>query len=256
MNKENIKIILLHGLLGSKNIFEFFKKEFCDCYDMVAIDLIGFGDEAKPHINYDVDDFIKFIEDKINLSKDDNTKYIIIGYSLGALLAKKLAIKYPSKAIKVFLIGYPWKEKSEAYQERSALDRAYVEGRWWARLICDSKDVYKWFLYPFVFLFANKYHKAFMDTFKHTYISASRTIHNAILKDNKEELFRISNKVFLINGEKDKNADFVFAKQFNNRIVTRMGHNFLKYENKIAEIIKSDIEEVCSCLPSPRFPSS
>jgi pimeloyl-ACP methyl ester carboxylesterase len=245
-----MKIILLHGIIGSKSIFDYFKKEFCRCYDIEAIDLVGYGDEAKPNINYDVKDFLDYIDRRTGISKAVGTKFILIGYSLGALLAKELAIKYPSKVIKVFVVGYPWLKPNVAYKKRSALDRAYIDGRWWAKLICDTKAIHKWLLFPFVLVTAPKYLKPFLDSYNHTYISASRTIHNTILKDNKEDLRKLSEKVFLINGEKDKNADLKFAEQFNHYVVKGMGHGFFGHEKKIAEIIKLNITEACLCPPA------
>lgn len=233
------KIILLHGIIGSKNIFEFFIKELCSCYQTEAIDLIGFGKAIKPDINYDLNDYLEYLESRINLTGDE--KYILVGYSLGALLAKELAIKHPNNIIKVFLIGYPWHQSQQAYLSRSSLDRGYIDGKWWAKLICHTKHFHKWLFFPFVWLFNRKYTRAFLDSYEHTYISASRTIHNTIMKDNKENLRKITRKLILINGSQDTNVDFSYAKQFKQYLINGMGHNFLGHETEIAEIIKSEL---------------
>src|SRR3989338_8495283 len=99
---KKIKIVFLHGLAGSWRNFEYLKKEFPD-YQTISFDLIGFGREAKPKIDYTVDDFMEFLDKKLRLSEDNNLQYVLVGHSLGALLAKEVAKKYPNKVTKIFL---------------------------------------------------------------------------------------------------------------------------------------------------------
>lgn len=234
------KIIFIHGLLGSKNNFEFLEKEFGD-YSTSSIDLIGFGGEHKPKIRYDVNDYLDFLERKLDLSEDTGTQFILVGHSLGALLAKELTIKYPDRVKKAFLISYPFLEKYEALQARSYFDRKYAEGAWWAKILCQSEIVYKWLFYPFIFLFRYKYRRSYMDAFKHTYQSAYGTIRNTILEDRKDNLHAISKKVILINGERDSSIDLAFSRHFNNYTITGMGHAFFGYEGELTEVIRSNI---------------
>jgi pimeloyl-ACP methyl ester carboxylesterase len=233
------KLVFLHGLVGSKNNFKFLIKEF-DQYDVLAIDLIGFGKETKPNIDYSLIDYLEFLENKLDLNKPQS-QYIVIGHSLGALLSKELAIKYPRQISKLFLISYPFLDNKDIAAARNSMDVNYIEGSVWSKILCKTKIIYKWLLYPFLLIFNPKYHQAYMDSFKHTYRSAFNTIHNTILKDDKQNLHIVSDKTILINGSKDKNIDMAFAAKFANNIIQDMGHNFFGFENKIAEIIKTHL---------------
>lgn len=238
--KNMYKIIFLHGLLGSRNNFQHLEKEFAG-YETTSIDLIGFGNEHKPKLLYDVNDFLTFLENKLNLSDDSGTQFFFIGHSLGALLAKELTIKYQNRVIKSFLISYPFLEQKEALQAYNYFDRKYAQGVWWTKILCQTEILYQWLFYPFIFLFKYKNRQSYVDFFKHTYDSAYGTIKNTIFKDKKEKLYAISEKIILINGDQDESIDFSFSKQFNNHTITGMGHNFFGYESELAKIIKSNI---------------
>jgi len=236
-----IKIVFLHGLVGSKNNFEYLEKEFPK-YQTLSFDLLGFGNETKPDIDYSLGDFIKFLESKLNLSEENDTQYVLVGHSLGSLLAKELTKKYPHKIKKVFLIAYPFLDKDKVLGNRSFFDESYVGGELWTKMICEIRIIFKYLFLPIIFLFKYKYRKSYLDYFKHTYQSAFGTLHNTILKDKKEDLFNISDKIVFINGEKDKSVDLEFAKKFKHYVIKSMGHLFFNYERDIVKIIKLNLD--------------
>jgi pimeloyl-ACP methyl ester carboxylesterase len=238
--KKDFVVVFLHGLVGSKNNFEYLGKEFSN-YKTMSLDLIGFGREIKPKINYTLDVYMEFLDRKLKLSKDINTKYILVGHSLGALLAKEIAKKYPNKIIKIFLMGYPFLEKNKVLNNRRFFDGRYVEGIWWTKIICQTRIIWKILSLPFIFLFGYKYRKSYLDYFNHTYQSAYGTIHNVILNDKKEDLFEIFDKVVFINGQKDGSADLEFAKKFKHYFIKSVGHSFFNHEAEIAKVIKDEI---------------
>jgi len=238
--KRKDRIVFLHGLLGSKNQFEYLEKELRD-FDTSSFDIVGFGSAHKPSLDYDVRDFLAFLERKLNLSEDPGNRYFLVGHSLGALLAKELTIKYQSRIIKCFLISYPFLEGDKALQAYGYFDRKYAQGTWWTRFLCQTEFLYKWIFYPFIFIFRYKYRKSYMDFFKHSYRSAYGAINNTIFADRKENLDSIYDKVILINGERDRAIDLIYARRFSNHTIPGMGHNFFGYESKLAEIIRSNI---------------
>ena len=234
------KIVFLHGLVGSKNNFEYLKKEFVD-YSTISFDLIGFGGEAKPKIDYALNDFMKFLDEKLKLSEGNDTQYVLVGHSLGALLAKEIAIRYPNKVQKLFLMGYPFLEGKDVLVGRGRFDGLYVEGAWWTKLLCEMRSIFRILVTPFVFLFGYKYRKSWLDYFRHTYQSAYGTTHNTVLKDNKENLYQLTDKIVFINGMKDAGADLKFASKFKQYIIESMGHRFFGFESEVAKIIKDEI---------------
>lgn len=234
-------IVFLHGLTGSKHYFEYLKKEFSD-YQTISFDLIGFGDEAKPKISYDIDDFMQFLDLKLQLFKDDGVRYILVGHSLGALLAKEAAKRYPHKIEQIFLLGYPFLGKDKLFGNMKVFDEFYVNGAWWTKVMCEMRTLFKVLFLPVIFLFRYKYRKTYLGYFKHTYQSVYGTIHNVILKDNKEDLFKLPAKIIFINGQKDKTADLKFAGHFKQYLIESMGHLFFNHESEIAKIIKNEID--------------
>ena len=234
------KIIFIHGLLGSKNNFTYLEQEFSD-YLTESVELIGFGREKKPGIEYNVSDFMKSLEQKLGLHEGNESQLILVGHSMGALLAKELAIKYSDKVVKSFLISYPFYDKEKVLETYGYFDRKYAEGVWWTKLLCQTEVIYKWLFYPYFYIFKYKYRHSYMDFFRHTYRSAHGSINNTVFKDKKENLHAIAEKVIFINGKKDHSVDFLFLDGFNNYTIARMGHVFFGHEKKIADIIKSHL---------------
>jgi pimeloyl-ACP methyl ester carboxylesterase len=234
------KIIFLHGLLGSRNNFEYLEQKLSG-YDTSAIDLIGFGNERKPKLRYELHDFLSFLERRLGLADDNATQYVLVGHSLGALLAKELTIRYPERVIKAFLISYPFFEKEQALQGHGCFDRKYAEGAWWPRWLCQTEKYYQWLFYPLIFLFRYKHRKSYIDFFKHTYRSAYGAIRNTIFNDDRENLSAIANKIILINGDEDRSVDLEFAKRFDTYFVAGMGHRFFGHEGEVAEVIKASL---------------
>jgi len=181
---------------------------------------------------------------KLQLSQDNDVQYVLVGHSLGALLAKEVVKKYPQKITKVFLLGYPFLDKDRLFGNRGFFDKFYVNGTWWTKVMCEMRTIFKILFLPFIFLFGYKYRKSYLGYFKHTYQSAYGTIHNTILKDNKEDLFKLSDEIVFINGKKDRSADLEFAKKFKQYLIESMGHFIFNHESEIAKIIKDEISSI------------
>lgn len=235
-----IQIVLLHGLVGSKRNFEYLKKELGG-YSVRDLDLIGFGAEVKPNISYNLKDFISFLEKKLDLSKENDMQYVLVGHSLGALLSKELAKKYPHKVKKIFLLGYPFLGKKQVLNKRGFFDRFYAEGAWWTRVLCEMRLLFKLMLLPFIYLFGYKYRASWIDYFNHTYQSAYGTISNTILNDSTDDLYALKDKIVFINGENDGGSDIGFAETYKQYIIPHMGHRFFNFEKEIGTIIKSEL---------------
>jgi len=105
-NNSNPKIstlLLLHGLGGSlerwSEIIPFLSKY----YRLLIPDIIGFGYSDKPHAEYNMDFFIKFIQRFLQIMDIDNLH--IIGSSFGGLLALEYTIRFPKDINKLVLIS-------------------------------------------------------------------------------------------------------------------------------------------------------
>ncbi|MDP3149699.1 MAG: 2-succinyl-6-hydroxy-2,4-cyclohexadiene-1-carboxylate synthase [Ignavibacteria bacterium] len=96
-------ILFLHGFGGSSNdwkeIFSLFDSE----YQLIAIDLPGFGKSSKPRSDkFYQSDFLVSLISKISL-KLKLEKIILAGYSMGGRLALQFACKHPEKLKGVIL---------------------------------------------------------------------------------------------------------------------------------------------------------
>ena len=130
-----IPVVLLHGwgvsgdkyveLIGYLSQFSIFNFQF----SIIIPDLPGFGKSDEPKENWELDDYVEFVDEFIEkisrkrkgfelikdlLKKFDSTKAvyreekikpILIGHSFGGMIAIKYAVKYPEKIDKLILTG-------------------------------------------------------------------------------------------------------------------------------------------------------
>ncbi|HTI14152.1 MAG TPA: alpha/beta hydrolase [Dictyobacter sp.] len=107
-------VIFLHGLTANAFCFQTFADELATEYQVIAYDLRGRGDSAKPASGYSVPihaaDLAQFI------ATQHLQCPVIIGHSLGALIALYFAAHYPDKLSGLVLIdaGAPlWQNPAE-----------------------------------------------------------------------------------------------------------------------------------------------
>jgi pimeloyl-ACP methyl ester carboxylesterase len=108
-------IVCVHGLTANAFCFQSYADALASDYRVIAYDLRGRGDSDKLEDGYSIpihtDDLSELI-DELNLERP-----IIIGHSLGALIALNFAAQYPDKLSKLVLIDagapLPWKTSAE-----------------------------------------------------------------------------------------------------------------------------------------------
>lgn len=94
--KNNKIILLLHGFMGSSEIWKFIYKDFSKEYKILSIDFPGHG---KSHFNkkYKVLTMDHLSKIVIRILKEENVKkMIIIGHSMGGYVSLHIAEKIPS----------------------------------------------------------------------------------------------------------------------------------------------------------------
>ncbi|MDB5186873.1 MAG: alpha/beta fold hydrolase [Candidatus Saccharibacteria bacterium] len=109
-------IILLHGFLSSKKYWSKVGPLLNNLgYRVIAIDLLGFGDADKPKNNqYGYDEHLRHIRDTL-LMMELKTDIILVGHSMGALLAMRFASEYPDGISQLALINPPmYKDEHQA----------------------------------------------------------------------------------------------------------------------------------------------
>lgn len=98
-------IILLHGWLGSWQLWRHTIEELGKEFKMYAIDFYGFGESDKDSTRFTVDNYVEMVNEFMtNLGI---RKAPVIGHSMGGTVALSTAIKYPQKVVKAVCVGSP-----------------------------------------------------------------------------------------------------------------------------------------------------
>lgn len=111
-------IVLLHGFLSSSSYWTHVQETLSKNHTVISIDLLGFGKSPKPRsADYTTDEQCQWIARTL-LQVIGNKKSILIGHSMGALIASKYTSLYPKKITKLILVAPPiFLNKNQAHQE-------------------------------------------------------------------------------------------------------------------------------------------
>jgi pimeloyl-ACP methyl ester carboxylesterase len=100
-------IIMLHGIATSSASWSYLIPYLRHDFTCITIDLLGFGKSPKPDwYSYTPDEHIKNIHHTISKLKIKGP-YILVGHSMGSLLALHYARKHPQKIKHLFLLSPP-----------------------------------------------------------------------------------------------------------------------------------------------------
>ena len=94
-------VILLHGLGGNAENWQFNIMALSANYRVIAPDQIGFGKSDKPLLKYRLGTFVDFLDKFMAELKIE--KAHLVGNSMGGWVAGLMAIKYPSRVEKIIL---------------------------------------------------------------------------------------------------------------------------------------------------------
>ncbi len=109
-------ILFLHGITGSRRYWLKKVRPLARDYRLVLPDLIGFGLSPKPHVEYTLDlyrDSVRAFVEEMGL---DERPLIIVGHSLGSLIALEYAARYGSHVSRMVLLSLPrFKDSASAH---------------------------------------------------------------------------------------------------------------------------------------------
>ena len=112
-NGSGEPVVLLHGMAASLHYWDEFSS-LLKGRRIIALDLLGFGRSPKPkHSPYDYTaHLLSIIETLQQLGVTE--PFTLVGHSMGALLALRLAAQYPEKVKKLVLLAMPIYANAEA----------------------------------------------------------------------------------------------------------------------------------------------
>jgi pimeloyl-ACP methyl ester carboxylesterase len=122
-------LLFLHALGASGRYWRGGLGALPDRYRCLMPDLLGFGRSPKPDRDYTVDDHLAALQGTLLRLRTARDPLVIVGHSLGAILAAEYAARYPTGVAGLILLGLPrYASKAEAV--------AYISehGQWMARI--------------------------------------------------------------------------------------------------------------------------
>jgi pimeloyl-ACP methyl ester carboxylesterase len=130
-------LVLIHGVAGSSKLWDPVVPALADRYDVVRVDLLGYGYSDKPNVSYTP----ALHAQSIRRSLQDHgvrPPYILAGLSMGCLLTLEYARRWPDEVLSLLQIGlpyYPTARQARRYLRRSITARLALEWGWAGRLL-------------------------------------------------------------------------------------------------------------------------
>jgi pimeloyl-ACP methyl ester carboxylesterase len=101
-------IMLVHGLCASGRYWEGLATQLGDSYHLIAPDLGGFGASGRPHVTYDLEFHLANLDAALSASAATDTRLVVIGHSLGGLLAAAWAGRHLDQIDGLALVAAPY----------------------------------------------------------------------------------------------------------------------------------------------------
>jgi cis-3-alkyl-4-acyloxetan-2-one decarboxylase len=202
-------IVLLHGMAASRRYWEGLIPDLSKSHRVIAIDLLGFGLSPKPkNVTYNSETHINAILDTLN-HLGITGPFILVGHSMGALLALKFARRYPEKVNKLTLVSMPiYKSAEEAklHITKGIKSRELAYYGWTSNILCST-----WcgFLRPISKHVAKLYIKnqpphVAEDSVYHTWQAYSQSLENVIAKQTVEaDLQKLRMPAVMMYGDRE-----------------------------------------------------
>jgi len=176
------KMVLIHGLAGSARYWTGRVASLRPDHTLLIPDLLGFGQSPKPRARYDLDDHLAALAPLIVRRGFDTGRALIVGHSLGTVIALGVAGRHPAWFQGVVLIGMPvFRDRAEAVErlgQHSAFFRGMLERHGLTRASHYVRALWRWrWLAPLFGLPADVY----LDAMDHTWNSLAGTLDETIL---------------------------------------------------------------------------
>jgi len=201
------RVLLLHGLAASNAYWERTIPLLPPSLHVLAPDLLGFGGSPKPRASYDLGTQIQAL-DQLLTHKEflDGEPLVIVGHSLGSIVALAWAQAHPGRVRALVLVSlpyYPSREQAEAQLSRvSWMHRGMLTRNPALELLCygiHGRDI------PFLSELTGLPPDVASDGVEHTWMSLSGSLRNAILAVDVGALARNAPvPLTLLHGEQDQ----------------------------------------------------
>ena len=252
-------LLLVHGLGGSIESWINNLDEMSLLFNVVAVDLPGFGQSDKPKMSYTIEFYQKFVVQFLKKLKIH--KISIVGSSLGGHIAAELAINHPNLVNKLTLIS-PAGALPSSFKGTVALKK-YVK-------VADAKSVHRVkqalseivYNKPVDLTYAQMvFQKISMPGAKHAFLSALRGSTQA--RRLNRRLNRIRAPTLLLWGKEDVIIPVRFVKPFVNMkncrivLIENCGHcPHAERPGLFNKIVTDFLIDTPSGVPAQAYPPS
>ncbi|AFY73192.1 putative hydrolase or acyltransferase of alpha/beta superfamily [Synechococcus sp. PCC 7502] len=94
---EGVPLVFLHGFLGNSSAWLPIMDELKGEFRCIALDLLGFGDSAKPQLKYNIWHQVEFLQEFLTAIAID--RFYLIGHSYGGWTAAAYALTHKTHAL-------------------------------------------------------------------------------------------------------------------------------------------------------------
>ena len=199
-------------------------------FKVIIPDLPGFGASDKLTRPWTVNDYVKWFEDFTKAINAEN--FYLLGYSFGGALAAKIAVKYPQRVQRLFLV-------SAAVVRKKTTKKSFL-----AKI---SKLVKLLYFLPYYGLFRKAVYKFVIRKSDYVYTEGTikQTYLNVIVDDISFNLPFIMAPTIIIWGDKDQStpiedAHFINKKIKNSKLIIIPGADHLMHK-QTPEILAENI---------------
>jgi pimeloyl-ACP methyl ester carboxylesterase len=98
-------LVLLHGFRGSGRFWQAYVPRLARTFTVIAPDLKGFGESAKPHTGYSAFEHASAVKGVLDSLGIDRAH--VVGHSLGGVIALKMAALFPDLTERLVLMSTP-----------------------------------------------------------------------------------------------------------------------------------------------------
>ena len=111
---SNIVVLFVHGIMGSPEMFRVYTEKLEGKYSYESLLLPGHGKTLREFAASSMEEWQKYVDDRVKVLEKKYKKIYIAGHSLGCLLAMKTASEHQHTVKGLFLISPPLKLRMTA----------------------------------------------------------------------------------------------------------------------------------------------
>jgi pimeloyl-ACP methyl ester carboxylesterase len=104
---QGFPLVLVHGVAGSGLIWTPVAERLEHRFELIAVDLLGYGNSPKPRTDYTAERHVEAIRRSVE-DQLDGRAYGLVGLSMGAVLTGEYARRWPEGVEGIVDVGFPY----------------------------------------------------------------------------------------------------------------------------------------------------